>query len=565
MTFFQTHKWQLILLIIITLIAYCNIYQNDFISDDIAGIVTNKNAQDMVYSLKTLNPSYIIRSINFQIGKYDPAIYHLTSVLFHIANSILVYICIILLPFWKKDLKELSEKEKKKATWIALLTASLFAIHPIETESVTWISGGGYLFFTFFLLVSLVFFLIYLVNLKSKPVKKYRWMFISGLFYFLALLTSLKAIFFPGLIFALLLVHPAFPLTNSKNLRKYIPSLCMVIVVSFFFMATILSGVQTRTEYISNLSGRQITMDNMIFQIIVAIGSYIKLMFLPFNLTLYHSEIISNVVFWIYAGIVGILGIGILVSIKKSPIVFFALSWFILALSPNLIVINLAWTVAERYVYMGSIGFFLCFSYILYRIKEKAKIPEVIDGIVISIICILIPLTLIRNAQWKNADTFWPVTLEKSPNSSQAHMNMGDYYTRHNNPNEAIKEFTMAINLENGRYPAAIHNLATVYLNVNETTTAAKLYEKAISQNPNLIESFAQLALIYLKQNDLVRAKEYCLKMIQLNPEYAPAYEFLGIVLNAKGNKKEALINLKKAISLDPENGNYQRNLEILQ
>lgn len=220
---------------------------------------------------------------------------------------------------------------------------------------------------------------------------------------------------------------------------------------------------------------------------------------------------------------------------EKNKKVFFWLSFFFVSLLPTLTPLKIAWIVAERYVYLGSIGIFVAvaifFDWFFEKIKKKNEQYKYIAIAFFAIIILALSArTIIRNMDWKNEDTLWISTAKTSPSGQNIHNNLGDVYARQGNMEKSVEEFKKAIEI-NPRYADAYHNLANDYHDMGQIDLAIKNYQKALEFNPNLWQSYQNLADIYFNQGDYKKAQDY----------------------------------IQKALAIDPQNKNLQENLQVIE
>ena len=458
----------------------------------------------------------------YKIFNLNPLFFRLLNIIFHAGSVFLVYLLLTLI---------LKPK-------VALFTASLFAVHPLLSESVAWISGGIYSQYSFFFLLS---FLTYLLCQNQR--KLY---FVSFLSFFLALSSSEKAIVLPLVFF---LFDFSFG-KLSKNWKKLIP----FFALSVFWALFLLSGFGQRVETLETQHYQEQKILNPLVQIPIAIASYLKLIFWPKDLTLYHSEMSFTQAEYFLRLVVLVVFLGIILySLKRHRQIFFWLSFFLVSLLPTLTPFGISWIVAERYVYLGSLGIFVLTVFIIQKIAiilKNQKISYVVFGILLVLFSVR---TILRNADWKNQDTLWLATAKTSPSSPQNHNNLGDLYGRRGDLERAAQEFKRAIELK-PNYADAYHNLANTYHQMGKDDLAIENYQKALSFGPHLWQSHQNLAAIYFNQEKYELALEELEKAIKVSPNNANLYTNLGIVYLKLGKKEKAKAALKKTLQLDPQN-----------
>ncbi|KKT72222.1 MAG: TPR domain protein [Microgenomates group bacterium GW2011_GWA2_44_7] len=370
-----------------------------------------------------------------------------------------------------------------------------------------------------------------------------------------AFLSSFQAVVLPVLLMLYFFAFSSF----KKGLKVIWPVWLTTLVFGVSFLTPLFSRV---SDFSYDPQGSLIVL-NPLIQIPLALVSYLKLILFPVGLTLYHESFYAPTwLLLIYLFGITLYGILSVLCFKKNRIVFFGLVLFPLALAPTLLPIFLNWLVAERYVYLGSLGIILVISYFLLYIKERSKlIFFVLFALVVSSYFIL---SVKRNFEWKNQDTLWPATVAVSPGSTLAHNNMGDYYARRGDLKSAAKEFGTAVALKPDN-ANAIHNLGFTYLQMGEATKAAELFDKALTIDPKLIEAAIGLYSVYAQNNDQTKAKAALERAIQINPNAPVVYNVLAVELLKNGQKEEAVRMLRKALEVDPNFLPAKQNLEIVR
>lgn len=535
---FIKNNWGIfIFLAILIFIIYFNSLNNDFLSDDIDAIKNNLNLGRIEYFFKppfNFNPRGLVIYLINKIFYLSPIFYRLPNVLFHIGSSYLVFIIFSL--FF--------------SGLIPLVTATIFAVHPIMTESITWISGGPYSFGSFFFLLSLFYYL------KFKENRKIKLYFFSIMSFTTSFLISEKFIVLPIIIFLYEILFGKV----KKNLLYLLP----FIILSFIFVLKLVGALGGRIESLQSSFYQESGYENPLVQIPIAITSYISLIFWPSKLTLYHSELsFTQIQFFIIILFTIFFFFSILFAFKKNKKLFFWLSFFIITLLPTLTPFKISWVVAERYVYLGSVGIFLLIAITidkLYKITKNKFPPLVIFLLIIILFSIR---TIVRNFDWRNQDTLWLATAKTSPSSHQNHNNLGDLYARHREFDKAVEEFKKSIELK-PNYGDAYHNLANVYRQQQKDDLALENYQKAIELNPNLWQSYQNIGAIFFIQEKYDLALSAIQKAVEINPNESNLRSNLGIILLKLGENKKAEIEFEKALQINPQDELAKKWLESL-
>ncbi len=326
-----------------------------------------------------------------------------------------------------------------------------------------------------------------------------------------SIISSEKAITFP---LALLVFMVSFQ-DIKRVWRRFIP----------YFVISAALGIALALKIGERISMLQTTYSsrpqflNPLIQIPVAITSYLQLIFWPKGLTLYHSEMTFTPAEYFLRLIIFIIFLGtIAYSYKRNRQVFFWLSLFVITLLPTLTPFGISWIVAERYVYLGSLGVFTVAAIILDNLTGIKRIRPAIIIFFCLIIIVLLTRTILRNIDWRNEDNLWFATAKTSPSSPNTHNNLGDVYSRRGDLESAAAEFKKAIQI-NPEYADAYHNLANTYAAMGKFDEAITNYQKAVYFKPGLWQSYHDLAVIYFKQGKYGLAKENLRRALSINPQ----------------------------------------------
>lgn len=456
-------KWVPLILSGVVILAYANGLNNDFVSDDISAIVDNPHRAEFLWNARQWPMGavlYGIRSVVARVAGLNPIPYRLVNVLFHLGTTNLLFLIL----------------SGTIGFGLAFASALIFAVHPILVEGVTWISGVPYSGYAFFILLA-----FWLYRHEGKRIN-----------YWLSIVSYLAALSFQaiGMAFApILTIYEIF----NKRIRKSWWKLIPFWLIGGIFALFMINQVSAREAANAIASGWTAERYNSLIQIPVAIGSYVQLFFWPDKLTLYHSEMSFTENGFGILVVISLVVLALFIwGLFKEKRLSFWLAWFVLSIAPTLTPWGVNWVVAERYVYLGTIGLVVS-TLVLYQRLIGRRIPREINLSILLIISILLlARTITRNADWKNQDSLWLATAKYSPSSAQNHNNLGDVYSRRKDYAKAVEEFKTAIAI-NPRYADAYHNLGNAYLSLGKLNEAENSYYKALEFNPKLWQSAAQL------------------------------------------------------------------------
>ena len=542
-----------LILIIIVLVLGAIIYLNSllgaFIWDDAALIVTNLHIRDLGYI-----PRLFMENIYHQdmMGRFyrpvlmaafaldyknwglEPFGYHLTNVLIHLANAVLIF-NIIMLIFGRRPL--------------AFLTAVFFILHPVQTEAVAYISGRADPLAAFFCLVSFMFFI---ERLGRDGVSKRLYYAASVLFFTFGLLTKEIAAFLP---FIFILYEACFGNFRFKGLRKYIPFAAVLCVYAFVRHIALLNvkNVSIVNDF-APLFSRLLTIPP-------AVTTYFKLLLLPVGLHMERSDFLLDPIvsfldprFIISSLFLITFGMAIWLIRRRSKPVFFGFLWFTLSLIPVLNITPINAFVAEHWLYFPSIGFFLAASAVFLGALNLKPLRPYIVSLLIVICALLCASTIRQNYVWRDPVTFYKYTLRFSPQSARVHTNLGVAYSNLKLYEEAEREYLEAIRLDPLSRHTFFHylNLGALYDATGKEDKAISTYEEAIAINPNLPLAYRFTGNIYLRRGKYQEAIKFYKKAAELTPENAYFWYDLGAAYMKAKIYKEAAAAFERAIECYP-------------
>ncbi len=537
---------RLFVLIGILLIAYLNTLQNTFVYDDVFTITDNYFIRDWKNFFSLFTYDYFQSSgevtyrpvvtlsyfIDYSIWHLNPAGFHLTNILLHMMNGVLVY---ILLSTFGKD------------KTIPFLASILFVLHPILTEAVNGISyREDLLATTFFLGAMLLFMKSKIQNPKSKIA---HYLYPLSLFsYLLALCSKEIAITLPLMVFLFDWIFG----DRSKKKNNVIRYYSGFIIVSGFYLFL-------RFVWLHNPAEKQLQYpDNSFLTNLLTMPkilcSYIKLLFFPisFNAEYIISYIKTPVTgaFILSMIFLSVTGVIIYRFYNHSKHLFFFLLWFFITLAPTMNIIPIANIMAERYLYLPSVGFCAILACTVTGIWRYTRVVS----ITFLILLLIIPyslFTIARNRIWRDAFTFWSKTVEDSPNSSRAHNNLGMIYHQEGRTDAAIREFQTALAIESD--PEYHHNLGMAYQRKGRREEALQEYYRVLAVNPQSALTHNNMGNIFIDKGNIDEGILRFREAIRLKPNYYDAHYNLGLAYFKKGLLDASIDEFKRAISYEPD------------
>ena len=472
----------------------------------------------------------------------QPAGYHWVNILLHAANALLVWRLLLAL--------------RVPGAWLA---AAIFALHPVQVESVAWITERKNVLMGFFFLLSLVAWVKFVDTPSNRRWKLYA---LALVFYALALFSKTTACTLPA---ALLLVLWLKKIRiDWRRLGQIAPFVALGIGMG---LVTI-----WWERYHQGTQGEQfaIGLPERFLVASRALWFYAGKLLFPANLIFsYPRWAISLEKPLDYAWIVAAAGLAAVISftrqrLGRGPEV--AVLFFATTLSPVLGFIMLYTFrysfVADHYVYLASIGPVALAVAGITRAFDVfgRKIRRWQGALGGALLLCLGLLTWRQCAMYTDSDTLWWTTISKNPDSWMAHNNIAISLLRKGELEEAVAHYNKALDLNPG-YGEAHYNLANSLLRLGRVDEAIAHYEKALEINPNNLSAHYNLAAAFVQSGKMDAAIEHYNIVLERDPNQAAAHNNLGAALNRVGRMDEAVTHYLKALELNPDNAEAHYNL----
>ena len=562
-----------IFLMVATFCIYSQVQDHEFINfDDDLYITNNLNVQagltseSVEWAFTTFATgnwfplTWFSHMLDYQLYGSHAKGHHLTSLFFHIANSLLLFLVLF---------------RMTGGIWQSGFVAAMFALHPLNVESVAWAAERKNVLSTLFLLITMWTYLRYT---EKSSIKRYSLVF---LFFTLGLMSKPMLVTFP---FVLLLID-YWPLRrlkfeqergNNEILEKNTakgPGVFRLVLekVPLFILAIGLSIV----TYIAQKSfgnmnyTEHLTVFTRITNAMVSYLEYLGKMVWPEKLAMFYPHPGNNLPVWkgILCGmaLVGITVISIKL-IRKVP--YFAVGWFwyLGTLVPVIGIVQVGGVaMADRYSYIPLIGIFIIVAWgVPELLKEWHYRKNVLKASAGILILTLMPITWIQISHWKSSITVFKhaikVTDKKYPNFALVHNNLGNALSAERKIEEAISHYKMAIKIKPD-YALPHNNLGITLVAEGNNEEATSHYKMAIKLKPDYDEAHYNLGVTLVAEGNNEEAISHYKMAIKLKPDFADAYNNLGIALVAEGKNEEATSHYKMAIKLNPNYANAYNNL----
>lgn len=558
-----------LLLSALTILVYLNSLPNEFVFDDLGLVVNNSKIHNLTnipailgaHGKAAYRPlrtaSY---ALDYSLFGLNPTGFRAVNIALHLLNGTLVFF------LFRALLREPRP---------ALLAAILFVVHPIQTESVAYISGRRDLLFTLFYLAGFACYVRY------RQSDRLRYLLLAGLSYLLSLLSKEMAISLPLLCVAYDVVR-SIPTADGKDpltpwqaamqgvkiaVRRhkalYAAGTAVLLLLAWYYIYRI-NPSQQRTMYGGALGPTLLTSARIVVH-------YLKLLLFPITLNADYSfnafpvsRSLADPRALLALAILGAAGWGLLRLITTARWATFGGLWFFITLLPVSQIIPHHEMLAEHYLYLPSAGIFLAAGMLLERnlIQPRRQVATV--AAFSLVVALLGVRTVLRNRDWRDSQTLWTKTVQTAPGSARAHINAGELALRQGRSLQALREFQEAVRIQPND---AINrdNLGGLLLRHGQFDEAEQQFREAIRIQPRYPKPRVNLGLIYLNRRQLDEAEREF--RAALSSERIPQSSRatitnnLGIALAIKGRRQEAEQAFAEAVRLAPQYADARANL----
>ena len=537
------------LLILISMLTYFNSLKGAFQFDDIPLIkshwLDNTDAFfDHPQSGQIGNRPvlYWTFALNNQLARHQVFGFHLLNLALHICVTLLIFFTI-----WR------ARSLQNKFGWVFPLTAALlFSLHPLNTDSVSYISSRSSLLATFFYLLTLYIFLNLVSPGKISQLAKrllLSLLVLSGIY--LSIASKLIGATLPLMLIVwywAFIGHKQFPNFHKAAMNN------RSIAIGFFLMTIITCAIiffggpwiYIPLDQGFELFGRA---PYLLVQLKVIVFYYLKLFYFPFNLNVdsgfpFSSPTTDPAI--IFSGLI-IIAIIFAVLKWRNVWVIIGAIWFFITLAPTSSFIPLNDLAVEHRMYLPmSLGLGLIAGIGIKTLPSLLRLR-----LLVVLLTLLGATTVARNADWVSELSLWKDSATKNPLSPRPHNNAGKAYYEKGDLIKARYHFEKSV----ANIPGFVANQYNIQNPISFLTRRSEIAGKGKVESPGslkimaeLVEPHYNLASVYLDQGKLEEAEKEYLKTQALRPGHFSSKIGLSSVYNQKGLYDQAVSLLEKAI-----------------
>ncbi len=522
-----------LLLVIATLVVYWPVKDFEFIDYDDNEYVSENSyikegvtLEGVIWSLTADHSAnwhpitWLSHMLDVQIFGMDAGWHHLTSLAFHIANILLLFHVLL---------------KMTGNLWQSGFVAALFALHPLQVESVAWVAERKNVLSTFFWMLTLWTYAGYT---KQPGYGRY----LIALFVFtLGLMAKPMLVTLPFI----LLLMDYWPLDRLKllhsNRKDHIVSQKSAVLhlflekIPFLLLSMIVCiiTISVQQQWQAVASFDEFPLSLRVSNALISYIRYIGLMIWPF-----HNAIIypypGSVAIWQTIGsvalLIGLSAIAIRTR-RKFPYITVGWLWYIGTLVPVIGLVQVGkQAMADRYTYIPIIGILIILAWgVPALISRRRRFRIMLGAFAVILLSGFMVLTRVQLSYWKNEVILFKHAVNVTENNWFAHNHLGIYLKRRGNLEEAISHYSKALRIKPDN--AILHN------NMGNALVA---------------------------RDRLKAAAFHYYEAIRLNPGYASAHNNLGIVLERQGRLDEAGTHFRKALQIEPDRVATKKHIEII-
>jgi Flp pilus assembly protein TadD len=575
------------LIAVAVFLAYQQSIRGGFVLDDDLIITENSNikAADGLYRFWCTTKeqdywpmTYSTLWIEWRLWGRNPAGFHVTSLILHIVESLLIWVIL-----------------RKLSIPGAFLAALIFALHPVNVESVAWIAEQKNTMAMLFFLLSILWFLKHM-SLSfndntgcsghtpcADPARGDcgslfdRWHWLSLTAFTLAMLSKGSAAILPVLLLGIVWwLRPLDTVPISVSMKIGLsPSIRrdLLRTAPFFVIALALAGVNVWFQTHGNdVVYRSAGFTERLLGAGCVVWFYLYEALLPVDLyfiyPMWHIQT-GNVLWWLPL-LAALAVTAVLWRYRKgwSRPFLFAWGFFCVSLSPVAGFTDVGFMryslVADRYQHIAIIGVIalVAAGWRLWHRRTRDATRWTAIAAAMAAVGALALLTWRQNGIYRTEIILYRATLEKNPACWIVHNNLGFMLAMSGDTQEATKHFRQAVDL-NPNYADAQNNLGNLLFNAGQVDEGEKHLRQALRAKPKYPEAYFNLGKVLFKTNRLQEAVEQFRQALQYKPDYIEARRELGNALLNLGRLQEAIEQYRQALNMEPDNPDLHNNLGV--
>jgi len=483
--------------------------------------------------------------VNYVIHGYDPVGYHVVNIAIHAAVALLLF-------FILRRTLEFAPAvvAPNRVVWMAFFSSLLWVVHPVHTQSVTYIVQRMNSMAALFMLASLWCY----INGRTAQDGYRSWLWFSGSLasWLMALGCKENSVMLPVLMF----IYEWFFFQDLSRtwLRRQLKWIGVAAVVCALATAILLgSDPVGRIGSLRDFSESRFTYAERVLTQPRVVMHYLSLFVLPhpsrlnldYDFPLSHGIFDPPTTLLAIVAIAALMGIGIVVA-RRHRLLAFAIFWFFATLVVESSVIPLA-IIFEHRTYVPFMALAPMVVWAVFRIPGPKALPVLLLLVISALFSVW---TWQRNSVWADPIRLWSNVIAKSPGKARPHHKLGDAYSGRGNVKAAIDLYRKAIELD-PTFTESYNNLGLLMAEQADIESAERLYQKAIGLAPGSLDVINNYAVLLINQGRAEESISLLSQALKLNPGYKATYVNLGAAWMLLDDPESAEAAYRKALELD--------------
>lgn len=587
-SFFLRYPIPIGLVIVSAFVAYSNTFHVPFQFDDRSNIINNPNIQIKTLTWDPLERlirntyretirifSYFTIALNYYLGGFDVFGYHLLNLLIHIASGIFLY-WFLMLTF---NLPSLRERYGSVSFKLSLITSLIFIVHPVQTQSVTYIVQRMSSMAGMFYLLTMV---LYVKGRLSLNNRKWGYFVAAGLTYLLGIFSKENVAILP--VFVLIYEFYFFQNLTLSSKGKKTFFIVAVIVGLIALLGLAVWGKRYYELIVEGYKIRDFTLWERVLTQFRVVLYYLTLLVYPHpsRLNLDYDFPISKTLFDPPMTLISIIIVGGLIgysifSARKRPVLSFCILWYFgnLVIESSIFPLEMVY---EHRLYLPAVGPFVLFGLVFIRSLEKIKkslwsgrifLPENVSrrekgefaggtkfnpieiALFTIMMIVLIWGTYVRNNLWNNEIALWEDCIKKSPFKSRPYLNLGYAYYEAGIYDKAFAMTQKAIELK-PQNAEAHHHLGIILQKTGDLRKAAYKVREALEIDPDFHTALYSLGNIYFENGQFEESAEAFEKFLKIYPYFPNVHHLLAIIYASQKKFDKAVKEFEWELKINP-------------
>ena len=526
-------KQAILVLALVTFVAYFTSFWNQFVWDDEQFIYSNAYvktfAVDKIFTTSTtagagINSNYYrpLTTLSFAIDHavwgLNPVGFHATNLIAHTLSGILVFLIL---------------RKLRSGQTTAFVVALIFLLHPIQTEAVTYINSRGDSLFAVWGLLTMYLF-IQIAHWRQSsaqffgiefPMSRWVLVMLTAVCYMYAILSKEIGIAIGGLLFLVLLLQITQHASTEKHTLSFVKVLekwrwsigalvvCGVIGVSYLLARATVLNFENSFDFYQDASvySQSIVVRLLTFTKVVAV--YVRLLLVPFPLHMERSvELVTSLTsLWLWGFLIVnavVLWVCVTLLRRSKPLALFGYLWFYIALLPVSGIIPINGILYEHWLYIPMIGFFLLLASLLKALPTQ-KVRLLLQyklQLLIVLAVVMAGLTIRQNYFWSTPVRLYTYLLQYTA-SGRIYNNLAMAYAQEKQPELAIQMYDKALSFGDV-YPQIHHNKGNLFLQQGKMSEAISAFSRALELDPTFSFSYPMLISAYVSTGNFDQAYE---------------------------------------------------------